>query len=362
MSANKTHFLDICFQSDLPSTCYFHFSDIIIGIVFLVFNIFAFIKMTKFYGQICFENMIILLSTIQLFIVLIEMIIFDTILIYIFIFLQILLIFLINNKFIQISKGIMKLKYYDVINKIIFGINICYFVALIVLYFIKKDVQYTIYIYYFIELISAIALTLYCCKFLNIIKKKLYNKRNQSNVSAENNKKESSFKKYNEIKTMYFFNLFYFDSDEGNELFYSIKRKQLTLLYLFNIICTIVECILESCHEFLNANQEQKELMVNFYFLVSLFHNIIIFFSFYFIIREQFKSINLNVLYNDSEDPDGDGLIDDDFIEEQVKNMQEEKKLTEQTKKREDRDGRISYSTEDFEYLNNNTKNSSILV
>ena len=42
--------------------------------------------------------------------------------------------------------------------------------------------------------------------------------------------------------------------------------------------------------------------------------------------------------------------------------MQEEKKLTEQTKKREDRDGRISYSTEDFEYLNNNTKNSSILV
>ena len=45
-----------------------------------------------------------------------------------------------------------------------------------------------------------------------------------------------------------------------------------------------------------------------------------------------------------------------------VKNMQEEKKLTEQTKKREDRDGRISYSTEDFEYLNNNTKNSSILV
>ena len=86
MSANKTRFLDICFQSDLPSTCYFHFSDIIIGIVFLVFNIFAFIKMTKFYGQICFENMIILLSTIQLFIVLIEMIIFDTILIYIFIF------------------------------------------------------------------------------------------------------------------------------------------------------------------------------------------------------------------------------------------------------------------------------------
>ena len=156
--------------------------------------------------------------------------------------------------------------------------------------------------------------------------------------------------------------MFYFDSDEGNELFYSIKRKQLTLLYLFNIICTIVECILESCHEFLNANQEQKQLMINFYFLVSLFHNIIIFFSFYFIIREQFKSINLNVLYNDSEDPDGDGLIDDDFIEEQVKNMQEEKKLTEQTKKREDRDGRISYSTEDFEYLNNNTKNSSILV
>ena len=100
--------------------------------------------------------------------------------------------------------------------------------------------------------------------------------------------------------------------------------------------------------------------MINFYFLVSLFHNIIIFFSFYFIIREQFKSINLNVLYNDSEDPDGDGLIDDDFIEEQVKNMQEEKKLTEQTKKREDRDGRISYSTEDFEYLNNNTKNSII--
>ena len=185
--------------------------------------------MTKFYGQICFENMIILLSTIQLFIVLIEMIIFDTILIYIFIFLQILLIFLINNKFIQISKGIMKLKYYDVINKIIFGINICYFVALIVLYFIKKDVQYTIYIYYFIELISAIALTLYCCKFLNIIKKNYTTKGINQMFQLKITKKKVVLKNIMKLKLCIF--LIYFILILMKEMNYFIQLKESNLLY-----------------------------------------------------------------------------------------------------------------------------------
>ena len=92
--------------------------------------------------------------------------------------------------------------------------------------------------------------------------------------------------------------------------------------------------------------------MVYLYFLVSLFHNIIIFFSFYWLIREQFQTVNLNILYNDDAENDEEGLIDDKFIEEEVINIEKEKKLVEETKvKKEDKKGRISYSSEDFENL-----------
>ena len=347
MDVNNIHFTDICFKSGLPYICIFGFVDIFIGLVFLVFNCYAFIKMTKFFGQICFENMMVLLSMIQLILFLIEMVLFNNLLIYLFTFLQIIMIFLINNKFNQISKGIMELKY-TWINKVILIINICYFVGLIILNFVYPDLKHVNYVYYFIELFAAILLTFYCCKFLNIIKRKLYKKRLQSEISTDIVK---NTKKINEIKNMYFFNLFYFDSEEGNETFYTIKRKQLTLLYLCNIICTVFECSLEICVVFININDIQNQLMIYIYYLVSLIHNIIIFFSFYWVIRGQFNSDNLNLLYNDDEETDEGGLIDDKFIEEEVINIQKEKKLNEEKSNKESK-GRISNFTEDFEYLN----------
>ena len=352
MNVNNIQFKDLCFKSGLPNMCIFGFVDIFIGLVFLVFNALAFIKMTKFFGQICFENMILLISSIQLLLLLIEMILFSNILIYLFTCFQIVEIYLINNKFIGISKGIMKLKY-DWINIVLLIINICYFISLVTIDIIKPDLKHVNYIYYFIELFSVILLTFYCCKFLNIIKNKLYNKRTQSSNSTDNDKKEKDIasKKINEMKNIYFFNLFYFDSEEGNETFYTIKRKQLTLLYLCNFICSIFECSLEVCVVFIKIDDKQNLMLISIYFFISLIHNIIIFFSFYWVVRGQFNSENLNILYNDDEETDEGGLIDDKFIEEEVINIQNQKKLTEEDSNKEKK-GRVSVYTEDFDNLN----------
>ena len=67
-------------------------------------------------------------------------------------------------------------------------INIIYLVSLIVLYALSLD-NYISRYYYIIELISSIMLTIYGCKFLNLIKKKFINdKKLQTNnkTSSEN--------------------------------------------------------------------------------------------------------------------------------------------------------------------------------
>ena len=75
-------------------------------------------------------------------------------------------------------------------------------------------------------------------------------------------------------------------------------------MYLTNIICTILECGCQVCLIIIESSGF-NQLLIYGYFFISLWHNIIIFLSFYWIIRGQYnKSINLLDIYKDGADED----------------------------------------------------------
>ena len=314
MSENNFNFIDSCFQSKLESICFFGFFDLLLGIAFLFFNLFAFIKMTNFFHKIKFENMLILLSLVQLILFLISMIILIRILLYLFIFMQIVIITLLNYKFIKLSNGISIIKY-PWINKVIIIVNIVFLLALIILYAFSLDHNYILCIYYSIELVASIILTFYCSKYLDLIKKRTEEKR-QSKIRT----------------TTLFLNL---TINEEDELFYTHKKKQLIILYLSNITCTLLESCCQICITIIKSFNT-KNLVIYIYCLISLFHNIIIFFIFYWMIRQQYNS-TLNTNHLNIDDLDENGLIDDKFIqEEEMKIKKKKKNKKEEEDKKED--------------------------
>ena len=317
MAIDNYNFLETCLNSSLPNICYYGFFNLLLGVVFAIFNCYGFIKMTRFFHKIKFENMLLLLSLIQLILFLIAMVLVYSIFFYLFIFIQIGIILLINKKFVNLSKGFLDIKL-PWLNSMIIIINIIYLVSLIVLYALSLD-NYISRYYYIIELISSIMLTIYGCKFLNLIKKKFINdKKLQTNTktSSENT----------EIK-----NLDNFISTSGNELFYIIKKKQLTILCLSNIIFTIIEFSIEISFIFIESS-EINHILIYVYFSISLLHSIIIFFSFYWIIREQYnKSVNLSDIDSDNDD---NNLIDENYIEEEIINIENQNQLKDEGEKK----------------------------
>ena len=317
MAIDNYNFLETCLNSSLPNICYYGFFNLLLGVVFAIFNCYGFIKMTRFFHKIKFENMLLLLSLIQLILFLIAMVLVYSIFFYLFIFIQIGIILLINKKFVNLSKGFLDIKL-PWLNSMIIIINIIYLVSLIVLYALSLD-NYISRYYYIIELISSIMLTIYGCKFLNLIKKKFINDK-----KLQTNNKTSS--ENTEIK-----NLDNFISTSGNELFYIIKKKQLTILCLSNIIFTIIEFSIELSFIFIESS-EINHILIYVYFSISLLHSIIIFFSFYWIIREQYnKSVNLSDIDSDNDD---NNLIDENYIEEEIINIENQNQLKDEDEKK----------------------------
>ena len=110
------------FQAD----CAYSYATLSFGIIILILNIFAFVKMTIFYHKMNFENTLLLLSSIQSIILIIQMTInIKFSILSVFIALQIFLMFLINYKFHKISLGHIEL-ISNRLNHIIFILNILY--------------------------------------------------------------------------------------------------------------------------------------------------------------------------------------------------------------------------------------------
>lgn len=352
MSHSDFNFVRTCFESGFPNICYFAYFNLLLGFACLCLNTFAFIRMTNFYRKINFENMIMLLSLIQITIFLIHMFLIIRIILYVFTFLQTVVICLINIKFTKTSKGMVEIKF-EWINILILVINAIYLIGLIVIYYLEilsEKNRYPYYAYYLIELCASIILTIYCCKFLNIIKKKLYHSKEKTEGTGGTLEQESETKtssKHEHIKNNIY--LFRYDYQDNSELFYSFKKKQLTFLYLSNIICTVVECATEVglliCIE---SSLNIIQLITYIHFLVTLFHNIIIFFAFFWIVRNNFN-INKQVVDN-TNSINEEGLIDDNFIEQEVKKIETQNIGPDGDKNNDDKvNKKTTYLTDDFE-------------
>ena len=310
-------FIEKCILlNDFHNSCYSAYFVLFFGFLLFILNFYAFIKMTKYYGKMNFENTILLLSSMQSTFLLIEVIIEQNILISFFIFLQILSMCLINFKFKKISKGFFNLKYIN-LTKIISIINMIYlfififvFIANIILE--EEIIHITFYLsifYYLLEIISSFLLTYNCCAFLGIIKQYKLKEIPKSKEETEN-----YFLKFNMV---------------GDGLFYLIKKRQITLLYLGNILCTFIEFGIDFVITFIFKklnNFEYHNYFYYSYFFLCFIHNSIIFISFYWLIKEQYNISKAIDIDDDVEENEDNRLIDDKYIKEEIVNIQNENK------------------------------------
>ena len=329
-------FYDKCLTSHFPTTCYAGFSVLTFGFIFFTLNSLAFIKMTNYYGKMNFENTVLLLSSIQSIMLLIEIMIAKNVLISVFIFIQILSMCLINFKFNKISKGFVKLKY-NYLTKIVFTLDIIYLFAFIAIFIIESlnhidNILYLLSVfYYLLEILSSFLLSYYCCVFLGIIKK-FHEKQNQNmfndyykrkitnlsdnininNIKNENNNNSTSAK-YNKM---------------GAGLFYLIKKRQITLLYLGNILLSFFAFGFDTILTFVIKDEEKDvyQYIYYTYFLFCFFHNSINYISFYWVIREQYKKIQKVDIDDTAEEEQQNKLINSKYIEEEIVNIENENK------------------------------------
>jgi hypothetical protein len=297
-------FLNKCIVSDFEKSCYEGYAILFIGFIIIIFNIIAFIKMTKYYGKMNFENTVLLLSFVQSTTLFIQMISSCFFFICVFFFIQILTMCLINNKFRKISRGYVTIKY-NVVTKLIIVINALYFVAYVALFILDKlDLFYLNILYYALEIITSFFLAYHCCVFLGLIKQDKHDKQEEGEKEEKNNKE--NFLGINLI---------------GDGLFYLIKKRQLSCLYLINIICSFLEFILDTTIYATKNSSYFYYIYYSFYF-ICFFHNFNIFISFYWIIREQYNPNKER--FSKLNEEKNERIIDEKFIEDEANNIEGE--------------------------------------
>lgn len=268
---------------NFQKVCAYSYATLGFGVIILILNIYAFIKMTIFYHKMKFENTLLLFSSIQSIVLIAQLMIdFSIPLLLGFIIIQIGLIFLINKKFYNISLGNIELKSIQ-LNYIILILDVLYIPGYCILYyfFYQKGKYNQFYInvfYYILEISASIFLSYHICKYSSWINK------DKSNV--------------------------------GNALFYSIKKKQLSFLSYTNIIFSSLEFIIDIV-VFLKYNFNFLNLNTIIYISIILFvfflHNIVIFIPFYWIVRDQYSP---KIKRLDANEKDIVKIIDNEFIKD----------------------------------------------
>jgi len=130
----------------------------------------------------------------------------------------------------------------------------------LLLYFFFEEMKnilfYLSIFYYLLEIFSSCLMSYNCCVFLQIIKRyqldmneiqkiKEYNKENE-NINSP------TFLKFNMV---------------GDGLFYLIKKKQISLLYLGNILCTFFEFGFDFVITFILKDNPNNYIIFIFFFM-----------------------------------------------------------------------------------------------
>ena len=325
-----------CLTSNSDSVCYLGYFFLLFELLLLGFNIYAFIKMTRYYKKMNFENTIILLSAIQSIVLLIQILTSKYYFISNFLFIQILVMFLINNKFRKISIGYINIKY-AYINTLILAINITYFAIYNVIYVIilsnsdnhfinnldpEKNFKLNIF-YYILEICASFFLAYHCLIFLGFIKEGGTNATKDPNTNSNDKIKDNKGNEKKALakrKSLEFLGI----NMIGDGLFYLIKRKQLSLLFIGNLICSFLEFLFDIIINFMDSENDAFYFLRYMYDFIFFIQNSIIFISFYWLIRDQYSSIKESHFTKSVEKIEN--LIDDKYIEEEENSIKGENK------------------------------------
>ena len=263
--------------SIIDRSCIFGLSVFILSIILLILNVRAFIKMTKFYRKMNFENMVILLSIFQIADLQLVLIFSYDILFETFFLLQIFIISSIIRKFTILSK---EPKTFWGKNGMFIILNILnillYSIFPIYLYIFDESGHHLFIkvIYRAFHVITTGILTYYCCIFIRYINN--YNNLNKNSNSSK--------------------------ADEEEQMFYSKKKKQITFLYLVNILCAFVQITVTITRNFFIRNyytinryktipnNQNADFIYYIYLIICFFNVMVTFVCFYFMIRRQYSN------------------------------------------------------------------------
>ena len=270
----EDNFIDSCIKSSFLNTnCIIGTSTLFISIVFLLLNILALFKLIYFYGKINFETNLIIFSIFQIFIIQLVIITSYEVLIECFNLFQILIITLLLRKMIILSnQNINKNVLFVLINTI----NLSSFIIYIMFLFKNKKSNTYSFILFHSSLyaISSIFLAFYSNSLIKVINK-LELKSSEQFLSS--------------------------NSSVNNQIFYSMRKKQIKPLYKINLISSFLEFMLVlSILLIPNDNFEQNQFKIipnsllgyislYLFLLICLFNISSNFLCFFWKIREQFK-------------------------------------------------------------------------
>ena len=296
----ENNFFDKCIQNSFVNiNCIIGSSALFFSLIILIFNIIALCKLIHFYKKLNFETYLILLSIFQVFIIQLVIITLYELLIAFFILIQTFIISLIIRKFVILSKKpkqiLKKNGHFLFLNTI----NISLFLLYIMFLFRNnKDNSYSIMlIHSLFYLLTTIILTFYSISLVKLIKKYQDDKLNGSSKSTSESSVEN-----NNSKSITILNIK--DISNSNEIFYSMRKRQIKTLYRINMISALFEFLLIlSILLFPYNNFKNSQFKITpdslldyilfyLYFFICLLNVSSNFLSFFWNIRIQYKEEN----------------------------------------------------------------------
>ena len=305
----EDNLIEECLQdSFLDKNCIFGSSILFFSLIILFLNIIALFKLAHYYRKINFETNLMLFSIFQVIIIQLAIITSYEILISCFILIQIFIITLIIRKFVILSTKPNKVYKKNGLFIFLNTINMLLFL-LYTMFLIKNSKENSfsiIIIYSLFYFLSTAILTFYSNLLVQLIKKlkkksELLSSSNSLKEISENNKENVN---NNSISlTVLSFN----DIFNNNEMFYSMRRKQIKPLYKINTICSLSEFLLifsillipydnfKKAHYKIIPKSLLGYILFYLYLFICLFNVSTNFFCFFWKIRIQYKEeINNN--------------------------------------------------------------------
>ena len=312
----------VCFDNNfLNLNCILGSCEFIFSLGILLYTIIGLITMIKYYDKFNFEISLLLFSIFQIILVDFIIITPHDFLYEVFFLFQLFIISLIIRKFLKITK---KSKFREnlvfiIIN--IFNIIIFTFYILSLLdIFLTKIYLYIRFTSRFFYFLTTVNLAILCRSLIKKLEKyeinnesyDLYYKRSTSEFSN---------------KSEHFIVSFY-----STELFFMIRKKQITPLYMLNLFCSFIQMVFILFKNFILTEYFQKieyklistneGYIIYYIYLLTYFLNIMInFICFYWIIRDQYKEDDRRKKRRNKK------FLDEEFIKrEAIMSNQEEKK------------------------------------